>query len=107
MAESNVQNAVRLAAARQGIHLWRNNVGVLLDRRGVPVRYGLANESKQMNQVLKSGDLIGWTSTGRFISVEIKDTDGIVMPGQEAWRALVEACGGIAIIARGPEDLRL
>jgi hypothetical protein len=59
-SEASVQSKVRLEAARKGLKLWRNNVGALLDSRGVPVRYGLANDSAQLNKVVKSGDLIGW-----------------------------------------------
>lgn len=58
--ETAVMHAVRLEAASKGIHLWRNNVGALTDERGVPVRYGLGNESKEMNKRIKSSDLIGW-----------------------------------------------
>ena len=39
--------------------LWRNNVGVAFDNRGIPIRFGLANESKQMNKRVKSSDFIG------------------------------------------------
>lgn len=42
------------------MRLWRNNVGVLPDRTGRPVRYGLANDTAELNRQLKSGDLIGW-----------------------------------------------
>lgn len=58
--ESYVQSLVRLEAARKGLKLWRNNVGVLTNDAGVPVRYGLANDSKRLNETVKSGDLIGW-----------------------------------------------
>ena len=59
-SESYIQSAVRLEAARKGLKLWRNNVGVLEDRTGRPIRYGLGNDSPALNKVLKSGDLIGW-----------------------------------------------
>ena len=59
-SETAVQSRVRLEAARKGIKLWRNNVGVLRDESGRPVRYGLANDSPALNKAIKSGDLIGW-----------------------------------------------
>lgn len=59
-SEARVQSEAQLTAAARGDKLWRNNVGALPDKTGRPVRYGLANDSKQLNDVLKSGDLIGW-----------------------------------------------
>ena len=61
-SEAYVQSLVRGEAPHYGVHLWRNNVGVLTDKNGRPVRYGLANESKQQNETFKSADLIGWRS---------------------------------------------
>lgn len=58
-SEAAVSNNIRLEASRVGARLWRNNVGCYEDRTGRWVRYGLCNESKQMNQQLKSPDLIG------------------------------------------------
>lgn len=86
--EAVVQSLVRLEASRKGLRLWRNNVGVLTDDRGVPVRYGLCNESKQMNKKIKSSDLIGirpvlitqnhiGQTIGQFVAREVKP---------EAWR---------------------
>lgn len=83
MSESAVQTRVRLEASKLGARLWRNNVGVLSDERGVPIRYGLCNESKAMNSVIKSSDLIGirpvrvtsemvGTTLGVFTAREVK-----------------------------------
>ena len=58
--EAYVQSLVRLEASRKGVKLWRNNVGAIPDARGIPVRFGLANDSQQLNRTIKSGDLIGW-----------------------------------------------
>lgn len=60
--ESFVQTSVRLAAAQHGYQFFRNNVGALKDERGVPIRYGLANDTAALNKVVKSHDLIGWRS---------------------------------------------
>lgn len=57
-SEARQQSLVRLDAPQHGVWLTRNNVGALLDERGVPIRYGLANESKEQNQAIKSADLI-------------------------------------------------
>ncbi len=58
-SEQAVKAAVRLEGASKGLRLWVNNVGAFKDERGVQVRYGLANDSKQVNSILKSSDLIG------------------------------------------------
>ncbi len=47
--ETAIAQRVRAEAFAAGRVLWRNNVGQLLDARGVPVRYGLMNESKAIN----------------------------------------------------------
>lgn len=59
LSESDVQARVRLAASQAGDVLWRNNSGVLKDERGMPVRFGLCNESAKVNEHVKSSDLIG------------------------------------------------
>jgi hypothetical protein len=60
--EAEVQALARLAAPAASQRLWRNNVGVLLDAKGRPVRFGLANDTPALNAQYKSADLIGWTT---------------------------------------------
>jgi hypothetical protein len=63
-SEAAAQTAVRLEAARiDGLRLYRNNSGAYKDDTGRWVRYGLANDSKQMNELMKSPDLVGWRRT--------------------------------------------
>lgn len=117
-SESRQQSLIRLDAAQSGVWLTRNNVGALLDERGVPVRYGLANESKEQNKHVKSADLIGIRSVlvgpqhvgqviGQFVSVECKH-EGWQFKGdkhetaQLAWANFVTAKGGFACFATGP-----
>lgn len=119
--EAYVQSTVRLEAAKKGIKLWRNNVGVLEDKRGVPVRYGLANDSKQLNEKVKSGDLIGWrpvlitpahlgTTIAQFVSRECKRV-GWTYSGDDhekaqlRWAEAVQADGGDARFCTGEGTL--
>ena len=120
-SEAAVQSAIRMEAARKGVRLWRNNVGALVDSRGVPVRYGLANDSKQVNEVCKSGDLIGVRPVliglqhvgqviGQFVSRECKrpgwryvgDNHEVA---QLNWAQLVTAAGGDAAFCTGEGTL--
>lgn len=120
-SEAAVQVAVRLEAARKGVALWRNNVGVLLDRRGVPVRYGLANDSSAVNANFKSADLIGirpvlitpahlGLTIGQFVSREVK-AEGWRYTGDERevaqlrWAELVLSLGGDAAFCTGEGTL--
>lgn len=120
-SEAAVQAAVRLEAASKGVRLFRNNVGVLMDATGRPVRYGLANDSAQINGVIKSGDLIGWRPVliqqhhvgqviGQFVSREAKRADWRYTgsgrePAQLAWAQLVMAGGGDAAFCAGTGTL--
>jgi hypothetical protein len=113
-SEAAVQQQVRYDAAKAGDILWRNNLGVMVNDRGVPVRYGLANDSKQMNQNLKSADLVGirrvlitpamvGTTVGVFMSRECKHGDwhwagSDREQAQLAWASLVWSFGGDAAI---------
>ena len=82
-SEAAVSNNVRAVAPAYGMQLWRNNVGSLKDARGIPVRFGLANDSAKLNEVFKSSDLIGIDNEpiraadvgqprGRFVALETK-----------------------------------
>lgn len=59
ISEAAVTSRVLLEASQKNIWLLRNNVGAVELPNGRVLRYGLANESKQQNQILKSSDLIG------------------------------------------------
>ena len=109
-SEAAVQADVRLEAAGVGVHLFRNNVGVLTDKEGRPVRYGLANDSAKLNKVIKSSDLIGWRrvritdahvgqTIAQFVSRECKRPGWVPKndereTAQLKWLQLVCANGG-------------
>lgn len=117
-SESRATALVRADAVQNGVWLTRNNVGALVDSRGVPVRYGLANESKAQNQVIKSADLIGirplkihpchvGSTIGQFVSREVK-RPGWEFTGkgrekaQFNWLLHVNKLGGDAKFCTGP-----
>jgi hypothetical protein len=57
--EEKSTERVRLRASSWGMRVFRNNSGVLMNPIGIPVRFGLGNESKRINKILKSSDLLG------------------------------------------------
>ena len=121
LSEAYVQSVVRLEAPRKGVRLWRNNVGVLTNENGTPVRYGLGNDSPAINKVIKSGDLIGWrplvifprhvgTTIAQFVSRECK-RPGWKYRGDEheraqlKWIEVLTADGGDASFTTGEGSL--
>jgi hypothetical protein len=135
--EARVQSLVRLEAATNGYWLTRNNVGAFQDPRSVVcvhchkpalgktatagrwVRYGLANESKQQNALVKSADLIGFrqrviissdvgSTIAQFVSRECKAEGWRESPNDEhenaqrAWRDFINSNGGDAAFVSGP-----
>lgn len=112
MSESAALQAIRLALGTlPGLRLFRNNVGVLRDSEGRPVRFGLHPGSS---------DLIGWRSVtitpemvgqrvAIFTALEVKAPGGThrVTTEQHTFLRNVEAAGGIAGVARSPEQALL
>lgn len=113
-SEAAVQAQTRVRASQMGLRLWRNNLGVFHDpERGVHVRYGLCNDSPQVNAQVKSGDLIGirprviqpqdvGALIGQFTSIEVKAAGWKHRPNddheqaQVRWATLVQSLGGDA-----------
>ena len=108
--EHKVQDDARLLASKMGWRLFRNNKGVLPDARGVPVRFGLCNETAALGKRLRSSDLIGirpvvitqdmvGSTIGQFVAIEVKKrgwhyTGTEHEQGQLAFGTLIIGLGG-------------
>jgi hypothetical protein len=120
--EAVVQQQVRLAMARAGAQLWRNNVGCATDDTGRLIRYGICNDSAQLNATLKSSDLLGITpvtvtpemvgmTIGVFTALECKRPGWHLTPGDQRGQAqkrfidLVRGVGGVGGFVTDVSDL--
>lgn len=116
LTEAGVQSRLRLCAAAAGNSLWRNNNGACKDDTGRLIRYGIGNDSKKLNDLWKSSDLIGITPVswqgrtfGVFTAIEVK-REGWRAPENDRDRAqmqfglTVESMGGIFAFATCNED---
>lgn len=116
--ESDVAKRVLIKASALGMRLFRNNVGAGKLSNGSFVRWGLCNESKQQNSVMKSGDFIGirpvvitpdmvGKTIGQFVSIETKRTGWVYdsrdehQVAQAAWINLINKLGGYACFSTG------
>lgn len=133
--EAFAQQHARFVIAKAGGLSWRNNVGATpakietncpkcrfhFEIQQRMVRYGLANDSHQLNSVIKSSDLIGvmprlitpelvGTTIGQFIAVECK-RPGWNYTGngrevqQQAFLSVVMGKGGLAQFSTGGVSL--
>jgi hypothetical protein len=116
-SEAAASAQVRLEASQRGARLWRNNLGAA-EVNGQFIRWGLANDSAELNRVLKSADLIGIRpvrieprhvghTIGQFVSREVKApgwrfTGTAREVAQRNWAQLILSLGGDACFATGP-----
>lgn len=113
MSETSIVKLIQLCLSGIGVRLFRNNVGMLEDKFGNKVRYGLAPGSS---------DLIGWKPmlitpemVGRkvavFVAVEVKKpgarTQKDRLELQTNFIRTVKEAGGIAFFASSVEEAEL
>lgn len=126
-SEAWSQQQDRFRIAKAGAYSWRNNVGATPAKCPVcktpqqPTRYGLCNDSHQLNEKLKSSDLIlaiprlitpamVGSTIAQFGSVEEK-APGWHYTGQgrevaqAAWLTLISSIGGFAAFSTGNVEL--
>lgn len=117
-----VSQKVQIALTEAGGLAMRNNIGVAFDKYGRPVRFGLMNESKAVNEQYKSSDLIDCVPVlikphhvgrvfGLFTAIETKHSDWKLTPGDKRAQAqlrflnLIRKNGGAADFARSAQDV--
>lgn len=104
--EVGIMRRIQTALTVLGARVFRNNVGLLEDRCGNKVRYGLCVGSSDLigwNSLLVTPDLVG-KRVAIFLAVEVKKPWGKVTDEQEAFIAAVRRAGGIAIVAHSPDE---
>lgn len=94
-SEANILNDCMIALSKSGARVWRNNVGVLKDKTGRPVKFGLCKGSS---------DIIGICPDGKFLAVECKTEKGRATDNQLRFIEMVRQIGGRAGIARCADD---
>ncbi len=120
MIERGIQSLVRIAAAKIGAVLFRNNTGVAyqgnarrIDPRSVliedarPIHFGLIKGSSDLigfKSVVITPDFLGRT-VAIFVAIEVKTARGRLTPEQENFLQQVRRAGGIAFVARSIEDV--
>lgn len=118
MKEAAVQNHTREQFAFIG-PVWRNNVGACEDATGRIIRYGLGNDSAQLNREMKSPDLVCITpvfvtpdmlgrTLGVFTGLECKHSNWRMTPGdkhaqaQAKFHDIIRQHGGFAGFVTDP-----
>lgn len=108
MTEAAIQQQVRLALARAGAVMHRNNSGAYMDpKTGRLIRYGVGQPG--------GSDLVGWTpvlvtpdmvgqTLAVFTAVEVKAPSGRPTEHQLNFISQVLKAGGLAGIARSAAD---
>lgn len=110
MREQVIQQQIRLdIGISPEVRLFRNNCGTATDpRTGNFIRYGLSPGSSDLIGIRKvtiTPDMVGQT-IGVFTSLEVKTDTGRPSTDQKKWLSMVTAFGGIAGVARSPQDAR-
>lgn len=95
--EQNIQKLIMLALTEAGCIVWRNNIGSYTTAEGAYIKYGVGG--------VGGSDLIGiYKPTGQLLAVEVKTSKGKPSAAQLNFIEQVRAAGGIAGIARSPQD---
>jgi hypothetical protein len=100
--EAEIQAEILLAlGSRPDIRLWRSNAGMAVPLGGSrPVRYGV-NGQADISGIMRVGGV------GVRLEVEVKAAAGRQSEDQRRFQAMIEAMGGIYILARSASEALL
>jgi len=98
MSEAILMREIQVAVSEKGHRVFRNNQGVCKTEDGRYIRYGVCNPG--------GADLLGWTSGGRFLAIEVKGPKGRLTKEQDAFLTAVNEAGGVGICAKTIDDVR-
>lgn len=107
MIESDIQKLIMLAVAKQGHVLFRNNTaqGWIGNAKMINGKIVITNPRPLYAGLCTgSSDLIGWTSCGIFLAVEVKRPRKKATKEQANFIAQINKEGGIAIVATSDKD---
>lgn len=98
MTESDTQRAILRFLHIHPVVRWAERVNSgAAKRNGRMVRFGFKGLS----------DVIGQVRGGGFLAIEVKDATGKVSAEQKEFLDMVNKSGGIGLVARSLEDVRL
>ena len=109
MTEAAIMRRIQLQATRLGMRLFRNNVGVAMTNSGSMVKFGLCTGSSDLIGMIPieiTQEMVG-RKMAVFCAIEVKAKKGKLTKQQGLFLEMVNHMGGVGIVVRSPEDLRI
>lgn len=107
--EAAITREIQAKLTDKRSRMWRNNVGTLIDSRGIPISYGLAPGSSDLiglRSITITPEMVG-TTVAVFCAVEVKRPDVTARPEhQQQFISIVNQLGGRAGFATSVEQAR-
>lgn len=92
-----ISEIMRYLCGNSYLRVWRQNTGAMSDKRGRIVRFGVPG----------AADISGILNDGRRLEIEVKSSTGRESKEQIAFEKMIRKYGGVYIIARSIEDVRV
>ena len=106
-SEAKILNEIRKLSVG-ALRLFRNNNGVAKMQDGSVVRYGMGNGTSDLIGFYRlhiTSEMVG-QDVAIFTAIEVKSSSGRATPEQNNFIRFVRQSGGIAGIARSPEEVK-